>query len=104
LLSCLSSQQRAQFRRSGSFEVIGRSGNRYLISPRRMGNIFLLDERGRAVGRYCSLLKGDAPIEDQMLAQKLMLESDESRLLQVAHRTLVRLPRLHGEPTVIRGL
>jgi hypothetical protein len=60
LLSCLSPQQRAEFLTNGSFEAIAGSGNRYLISARRMGNIQHLDDRGRRFpGVSCSFLHPD---------------------------------------------
>ena len=39
---------------------------------------------GRPMPTYCTILPESAPIEDQMLAQKLMLETNEPGFLELA--------------------
>ncbi|HZD02039.1 MAG TPA: hypothetical protein VFA46_18155 [Actinomycetes bacterium] len=80
LLSWLSSRQRAQYRLYGWFDVVTPGGNRYRI---RRHKVVRLD-----VPRctYCIEATSRIPASDQMLAKKLLLETDERRFLGTAHR------------------
>jgi hypothetical protein len=80
LLGWLSPGQRAQYRRHGWFEVVTPSGNRYRIWPRK---VVRLDVHRSA---YCIEAIPWVPAADQMLARKLLLETDERRFLATAHR------------------
>jgi hypothetical protein len=80
LLRWLSSRQRAQYRLHGWFEVVTPGGNRYRI---RAGKVTRLDVRRCA---YCIEATPWVPTADQMLAKKLLLETDERRFLATAHR------------------
>jgi len=85
----LSPAQLKQFERHRSFKVTGSRGGRYLIEEGSMFNVAAL---GRP-GRFCFVPKGASAFGDVMLAQKIMLESDEGRVLKIAnkepaHRTL----------------
>ena len=57
-------------------------------SPFGPGRAFLLRSFrygfGRPTDAYCTILPESAPIEDQMLAQKLMLETNEPGFLELA--------------------
>jgi hypothetical protein len=80
LLAWLSPQQRAQYRTCGRFEVITAAGHRYRVCP---GGVVRLDRRGWA---YCIEATTAVPLADELLAFKLLLETDEPRFLATAHR------------------
>jgi hypothetical protein len=80
LLAWLSPDQRAQYRSGGRFEVTTAAGHRYRICP---GGVVRLDPRGWA---YCIEATCTVPVADEMLAFKLLLETDERRFLATAHR------------------
>jgi hypothetical protein len=63
----------------GWFDVLTPGGNRYRIRP---GRVVRLDVRRCA---YCIEATPWAPAADQMLAKKLLLETDERRFLATAH-------------------
>ena len=79
LLAWLSPDQRAQYRARGRFEVVTSAGHRYRICP---GGVVRLDPRGWA---YCIEATSPVPVADEMLATKLLLETDERRFLLTAH-------------------
>ena len=64
----------------GWFDVLTPGGNRYRIQPRK---VVRLDVRRCA---YCIEATPWVPAADQMLAKKLLLETDERRFLATAHR------------------
>ena len=76
----LSPVQRSQYRARGWFEVTTASGGRYRILP---GGVVRVDPRGAG---YCIEATSPVPIADEMLANKLLLETDERRFLATAHR------------------
>jgi transglutaminase-like putative cysteine protease len=80
LLRWLSPHQREQYRSHGWFEVVTPGGNRYRIRPTK---VIRLDARRSA---YCIEATPWVPVADQMLAKKLLLETDERRFLATAHR------------------
>ena len=80
LLAWLSPQQRLQYRTVGRFEVITAAGHRYRVCP---GGVVRLDPRGWA---YCIEATTPVPVADELLAFKLLLETDEPRFLATAHR------------------
>jgi hypothetical protein len=79
LLGWLSPSQRAQYLERGWFEVRTVTG-RYRIGR---GAIVRLEPRGSA---YCIEATSPVPVADEMLANKLLLETDERRFLATAHR------------------
>jgi hypothetical protein len=80
LLAWLSPEQRAQYRAGGRFEVTTAAGHRYRVCP---GGVVRLDPRGWA---YCIEATTPVPLADELLAFKLLLETDEPRFLATAHR------------------
>jgi hypothetical protein len=83
----LNDEQRAEYDRRRSFVVETPRGRRYRIKSTSSYNV-----HGEVDGiDYCVQLRSDAtargvPLEDQMLAQKLLLELDEPRFLRIANR------------------
>jgi len=91
LVDNLSDTQRTEFLARGSFDVIGGdTGKRYRIKRDRQMNIEELDRSGRRIKQLCFLPKGDVPLGDMMLAQKLALELFETEALGIAIRAAVR--------------
>jgi hypothetical protein len=80
LWAWLSPAQRKQYRARRWFEVTTASGRRYRILR---GAVVRLHPRGSA---YCIEATSPVPVADEMLANKLLLESDERRFLATAHR------------------
>jgi hypothetical protein len=82
----LSPDQIAQLERHGHFEVRGsHSGKRYRIRRERNMNIDELDGEGSRIAVWCFGPAGNLPVGDNMLAQKIALETDEQAALAVAN-------------------
>ena len=87
LRSWLSPEQRRQYDRQGSFEVVGSdTGKRYRICKGDIFNVQELDDHGVQVGAWCVTAHG-VPIGDVNLAQKIALEAFESEVLKIANRS-----------------
>lgn len=84
LESILTSVQRDQLRKTGSFVVRGQSGQLYRIREGRSANVDVVDAAGRVTERLCAHPILDVPDGDTMAAQKLMLECDEGAFLRMA--------------------
>jgi hypothetical protein len=83
----LSPEQIAQLERHGYFEVRGsHSGACYRIHREWNMNIDELDGGGFRVAVWCFGPAGCLPLCDNMLAQKIALETDEQAALAVANR------------------
>jgi hypothetical protein len=93
LRESLDEQQREQFDETKWFFVISQSGKRYRVRRGWAGNIDELNEADEIVASYCIHPRERVPVEDSMLIQKLMLEADESRFLEIANRTGFNAPR-----------
>jgi hypothetical protein len=75
----LDARQRRRWHLRRRLEVTAPSGRRYVISPYKPFNIRSRD----AV--FCIAVDGAIPVYDKLLAQKLLLESDEQRFLARAN-------------------
>jgi hypothetical protein len=81
----LSPDQLAQMEAKGHFEVIGsKTSRRYRIHTGTQQNVHELDKKGRPIRGWCFAPDGFLPAGDIMLAQKIALETDEERAMQVA--------------------
>ena len=80
LWTWLSPAQRKQYGARRWFEVTTASGRRYRILR---GGVVRLDPRGSG---FCIEATSPVPVADEMLANKLLLETDERRFLATAHR------------------
>jgi hypothetical protein len=90
----LSRQQRAQYENHASFDVVGGgTGTQYRIHRGRELNVEQLDKCGKRVRLLCFRPRGDLPVGDVMLAQKMALELFESDALKVAHARRTAIPR-----------
>ena len=84
LESMLTPAQRRQLAEKNYVECRSQSGRRYRIHRYTHGNLKRLDDRGREVESLCVQPDG-VPTEDAMLAQLLMLQSDEDGLRRTAN-------------------
>jgi hypothetical protein len=83
----LSPEQAQQYGSRKHFEVIGSdTGTRYRIRHGRMMNIDQLDSAGNRVCAWCLVPVGNLAAGDCMLAQKIALETFESKALAIANR------------------
>src|SRR5512132_278251 len=80
LWAWLSAGQRKQYRARRWFEVRTASGRRYRILR---GGVVRIDPHGSG---YCIEATSPVPVADEMLANKLLLETNERRFLATAHR------------------
>ena len=92
LQESLSSRQREEYATKGHFTLVVKDPatgehRHYRIRNGRHGNLDRLDSSGRLVATYCVHPTVACPSEDNMLAQKLMLESGmEEDLLRIANQ------------------
>jgi hypothetical protein len=88
LRSWLSPEQAQQYDSRKHFEVIGSdTGTRYRIRHGHMINIDQLDSAGNKVCAWCFVPGGNLAAGDCMLAQKIALETFETRVLAIANRS-----------------
>lgn len=94
LFSMLNPQQQKQLDEKNYFDltVYSQDGKSrvYRIEHGYAGNVKLLGADGQPVKRYCIHADSRLPYEDQMLAQKLLLESNEQDFLKIANMTQLR--------------
>ena len=83
-LSKLTDEQRRYWRRERLLVVAGASGRRYTISPYGAFNIHCRQYS------YCLRVLGPAPAYDKLLAQRLLVESDEQTFLALANKKDLR--------------
>jgi hypothetical protein len=85
LLQCLTREQRTQLKDTSAFTVTTSAGNVYSIRRGRTANVVQLDN-DQPVWRYCVHPPELVPDYDTMLAQKLLLETDEAEFVRLANR------------------
>lgn len=84
LVDCLEENQREEFERDGYFHVETRDGTRrYRLRPGGQPQR-VMGEDGRRWS-YCIHPSGGFPSEDVVLAQKLLLETNEEEFLRIAN-------------------
>jgi len=82
----LSDEQRKEYESDSKFLVEAKSGRKYEIVKGTHGNVFLLDENGKRVQKFCVQPAG-VPVGDANLAQKLWIEADEDEFVRRANVT-----------------
>jgi hypothetical protein len=97
LVRCLTRAQRAEFECSQAFKVRGKTGQEYRITYAASANIEVLTQSGMVSHRLCAGPVG-VPVPAVMLAQKLMLETQEHEILRIA-----RDSGTTGAATVVRS-
>jgi hypothetical protein len=88
LLGCLPAAQEQQYRERKTFDLVGSLGGHYRITYGRSVNVFRL-RNGREVVAFCGAPACDErgeslPLPDVMLAQYLVLVTDEAAFIAVA--------------------
>jgi hypothetical protein len=88
LLQFLNPDQEVQYRKDRYFEVLSKDGTRrYRIRRGWAGNVTVIDLKGREVEKLCIHPDISVPQEDNLLAQKLLLEADEEEFRRTANIT-----------------
>jgi len=82
----LTPEQIAQLAAHHWFEVVSQHGHRYRINQGQRRNVQRLKKDGAHEAWFC-IHPDDVPDEDAMLAQKLLLETDEQAFLRIANRS-----------------
>jgi len=92
LRSWLSPRQAQQWDALSEFEVVGsQTETRYRIRRGKVMNVHELDQMGNIIARWCFAPKGDLPMGDVLLAQKIALETMEGDVLKTANRNDVHV-------------
>lgn len=92
LLSALDPWQRRQLKRKGYFHVSSSRGNVFRIAREVPFNVRLAGEAKPSRIYFCLEAEDpELPVEDVMLAQKLLLETNEGEFLKLAN--LAYIPR-----------
>ena len=84
LKKSLTKIQLERFEQDECIPIDTAKGNRYLIEKKGQINILVLDKDNKPIRKLCTTI-GDCPIYDNMLAQKLYLETCEEEFLKIAH-------------------
>lgn len=95
LLDHCNTQQRADYKKNEWFIVKGKK-NVYRIRKASQINVDVLDKKGDVKYRLCTVPDKNhsgLPIEDQLLAQKTLIELNEQQFLDIAIRWEVHSPR-----------
>jgi len=88
LKAFLTPEQRKQLAEMSAFLVKSETGKTYKISKKKSRNVTLLGQGGQPILGYCAV--ADVPLADQMLTQKLMLETNEAEFCRLANSFNVR--------------
>lgn len=85
LESLLSPAQRASLEQEDWFLVMGKSGSIYRLRRGRVGNVDLVGPDGKVLRKYCVHPGTHLPNFDDLAAQKLHLENDDTSLIELAN-------------------
>lgn len=99
--SILDDMQKKCLKEKDWFLVIGRSGKIYRLRRGRIGNIDMIAPDGNVIGRFCIHPGQHLPNADDLVAQKLHLETDDDGLIRRANRHLVN-PEVIDLPKYMR--
>ena len=92
LRSWLSPEQDREWEARGTFEVVGcDTSRRYRITYRAVMNLHQLDANGQPVQQWCFAPEGRLAVGDVLLAQKIALETMETKALEIANRQMFRM-------------
>lgn len=90
LLQCLNLEQKLSYVRTQKFRVEAPSGRVYELRRGWAGNVEELGADGKPVNMLCIHPGVRVPEEDNLLAQKLMIETDEEAFRRTANFTRLR--------------
>lgn len=85
----LDTNQRKEYKANAAFHVVTADGKRYRLKKGWAGNVEEIDAAGKAIARYCIHPRESVPHDDNLLAQKLLLETDEREFRRIANRTVL---------------
>ena len=94
LKSILNNEQLKEFNEKTYFTTVGnKSGKKYRITKKDAHGVFRInDTLDRLIEEYCIVPNNsDIPTYDRMVMQKLLLENDEERFLEIANMKSVSL-------------
>jgi hypothetical protein len=99
LRSWLSPEQAERWDAVSEFEVLGsHTGTRYRIQRGKVMNVHELDQAGNVAAHRCFAPKGNLPMGDVLLAQKIALETMERESLKTANRNFIQVAHRHYRP------
>lgn len=84
LKELLTREQRRELVKEKRFHIQGQDGNTYRITTAEIHNVFQIDG-DRIVKEFCIVTRG-LPFYDQMLAQKLLLETNIDEFMRIANK------------------
>jgi hypothetical protein len=87
LLSVLDEVQKTQWEARKEVDVVGSAGRTYRLTRARQGGVYRLGPRSQRTHELCIHHDFRIPIEDQIAAQKLQLETDEAEFCRIANET-----------------
>lgn len=91
LVAMLDREQQEEFAKNRSFIVHTKDRQRrYQVTYGTAGNVLLLNPAGQTIAKFCIHPEEEVPTPDVMLAQKLLLETDEQQFLKIANKTVIR--------------
>lgn len=85
LQACLTADEWSHYAEHGELTVMGSSGRVYAIQRGRAHNVFELDAQGRRIREFCGHVRDAVPDDDNVLAQKLLIECDEEEFRRLAN-------------------
>ena len=85
-LDSLTKEQEVSFQSEKRIGVTGSNGGRYIIDCSKGSYMQNISEYEDPDTVYCITLSSDIPLYDHYLAQKLLIENDESRFLRMANQ------------------
>lgn len=95
----LNDEQRHQFKQNDYFTIRSQFGHIYRINKYSQMNVEWISEHGQKQATLCVVTSKPVPLGDQLLMQKIMLETNERGFLKVANVMHGRRPIIEIEPT-----
>ena len=86
LLACLTPAERKTMEKMAALVVRSQTGRTFRLRRSRSRNVDEMDADGNVIARFCIHPQDHMPHGDLLLAQKLMLETDEAEFLRIANR------------------
>lgn len=88
LMKILSQRQREEFEKQEAFDVEAPSGRLYRVKRKWAGGIIALNKKREEIAELClvdNVEKQEIPVDDLLVARKLMIESAEDEFLKIAN-------------------
>ena len=87
LLSLLTPAERETMEKMAALVVRSQTGRTFQLRRGRIANVDEMDADGNVIARFCIHPRESVPYGDSLLAQKLMLETNEAEFLRIANRS-----------------